>query len=91
MPMPELRIYADFNSGGSPGAGPCWCLRFGIDRKPLDDLAAELGLVDGLEVVLYYEDASEEFEVRAHLISPKNSGDPWQALPDWQTERRIRG
>ena len=62
-----LRIYADFNSGGSPGHGPCWLLRYGPQRVPLDDVAAELGLRAGMVVTLYYEEnhegQSEGFEV----------------------------
>ena len=89
--MAELRIFADFNSGGSPGAGPCWCRRYGKERKPLDDCANELDLTDGMEVILFYEDPGEEFEVKGRLIEPRAEHDSWQAIPDWATIRRIRG
>ena len=86
-----LRIYADFNSGGSPGKGPCWCLRYGADMRSLDDCAAELRLEVGMPVTLYYQDPSEEFEVFATLIKTASSVHVWQALPDWTTYRLIRG
>lgn len=84
-----LRIYADFNSGGSPGKGPCWLLRYGVQRRPLDEYTDELGLKAGMPVTLYYEDPAEEFEVSAVLeLSDHQS---WVANPDWATLRRIRG
>jgi hypothetical protein len=86
-----LRIYADFNSGGLRGEGPCWNLRYGGDNKLLDELASELRLIDGMQVILYYEDPSEEFVVRASLIAPSDEHGRWQALPDWDTFRRLRG
>jgi hypothetical protein len=67
-----LRIYADFNSGGSSGKGACWCLRHGDPLRPLDDVAEELGLQAGMPVTLYYEDPSEEFEVSASLQRSDN-------------------
>jgi hypothetical protein len=45
-----LRIYADFNSGGP---GWCWCLRYGNEHVPLDDVADELGLTQGQSVIVY--------------------------------------
>jgi hypothetical protein len=83
-----LRIYADFNSGGSPGHGACWCLRYGTEMRPMDDFAAELRLKVGMPVTLFYQDASEEFEVSAIL---ELNDDKWMALPDWNTMRRLRG
>ncbi len=47
-----LRIYADFNSGGSPGKGPCWWLRYGMPRKRLDEVAESLRLYNGMSVTL---------------------------------------
>lgn len=84
-----LRIYADFNSGGLQGE-PCWCLRYGTARTPLDDLADELELTDGMPVILFCEDPAEEFEVSATLRRHEESVVRWQALPDWRTMRRIR-
>jgi hypothetical protein len=87
-----LRIYADFNSGGSPGAGPCWCLRYGDPMRHLDEVADELGLSEGMPVTLFYEDDSEEFEVSATLEKREASvANKWVAHPDWTTMHRIRG
>jgi hypothetical protein len=65
-----LGIYADFNSGAGTNEDPCWCLRYGSPLRPLDELAAELDLRDGMPMLLYYEDPSEEFEVSAVTIAP---------------------
>lgn len=90
-----LRIYADFNSGGSPGHGACWLLRFGPELRPLDEIAGELDLRDGMPVLLYFEEHSEtseeEFEVSAVLEEHKASNIRWWAMPDWSTFRRIKG
>jgi hypothetical protein len=48
-----LRIYADFNSGGLRGEGPCWVLGYGQDRRPLEEFADEVGLEDGMDVILF--------------------------------------
>lgn len=89
-----LRIYADFNSGGAPGHGACWLLRYGPERRPLDDLAGELGLRPGMAVTLFYEEQSqgyaEEFEVSAVLEEHRDASVRWWALPDWSTFRRIK-
>lgn len=85
-----LRIYADFNSGGLKGEGPCWALRYGPNRRLLGEVADELELRDGMDVILFYEDSSEEFEVAAKLVKPLGPGYNWAALPDWDTFRRIR-
>jgi len=85
-----LRIYADFNSGGSPGKGACWCLRYGDPLRPLDNVADELRIEVGTVVTLYYEDPSEEFEVSAVMERMGDSAVKWAALPDWSTFRRIR-
>ena len=82
-----LRFYADFNSGGSHGDA-CWCLCY--QGEPLDGCERELRLQEGQHVVLYYEDSSEEFEVDAVLELHTNVP-RWQALPNWETMRRLRG
>ena len=46
-------IYADFNSGGTPGHGPCWCLRYGPERRFLDEVAEQLGLQPGMVVTCF--------------------------------------
>jgi hypothetical protein len=84
-----LRIYADFNSVG-PG-DLYWCLRYGPTFRPLDEVAEELGLYEGMKVTLYYEDTDEEFEVSAVLSKNDGSGPHWQALADMSSFRRIRG
>lgn len=83
-----LRIYADFNSGGTNGE-PCWLLRYGDQLRPLDEVAQELGLRDGMLVMLFYADPREEFEVGATLIRSVDAP-TWRALPDWDTMVRIR-
>jgi hypothetical protein len=87
-----LRLYADFNSGGSPGHGPCWLLRYGDPKRPLDEVAHELQLHPGMTVTLFYEDPAEEFEVSAILEehAEPNALARWQAMPDWRTYRLIR-
>ena len=86
------RIYADFNSGGAPGHGACWLLRYGPDRRPLDEVAEELGLRPGMIVTLFYQeelgDQAEEFEVSA-VLEKSDEGVRWRALPNWGTLRRI--
>ena len=87
-----LRIYADFNSGGTPGTDySCWTLRYGAAGRPLDEVAEELQLHDGTILTLFYEDEAEELEVSAIL---NRSNDPqirWHARPNWNSFRRIRG
>lgn len=88
----RLRIYADFNSGGSRGHGPCWLLRYGKDMRRVDDLVSELRLFPGMKVTLYHTDDLEEFEVDATLEEhPESDFARWQALPDWDTKRQLRG
>ena len=90
MTMP-LRVYADFNSVYGEGGSICWCLRYGSPLQPLDDFAEELRLRDGMPVVLYYEDESEEFEVSAILIEqPVGTMPRWHARADWKTRKQIR-
>ena len=88
--MEKPRIYADFNSGAGTDEDPCWCLRFGSPLRPLDEVAAELNLRDGMPVLLYYEDPSEEFEVSAVLVKRGTVVPQWRARADWDTMRRIR-
>jgi hypothetical protein len=60
--------------------------------QPLDDFADELRLRDGMQVVLYYEDVSEEFEVSAALIEqPVGVVPRWHARAEWKTLKKIRG
>lgn len=88
-----LRIYADFNSGGSPGHGACWLLCYGPERVPLDEVATELQLRPGMVVTLFYEEKygelSEGFEVSAVLEEHDDPTVRWRALPDWATRRDL--
>jgi hypothetical protein len=91
VPAP-LRIYADFNSVYGENGSVCWCLRYGTPLRPLDDLAEELGLRNGMLVTLYYEDEAEEFEVSAVLVEqPATIVPRWHAQADWKTRRQLRG
>jgi hypothetical protein len=84
------RIYADFNSVNGEGGSICWCLRYGSPLRDLDELTEQLGLHDGMQVILYYEDESEEFEVSAVLME-MTTRPRWHARADWTTRRQIRG
>lgn len=86
----SLRIYADFNSSYGEGDSICWCLCYGSPLRSVDDLAEELGLRDGMAVILYYEDESEEFEVSAVLMETATRP-RWHARADWNTRRQLRG
>lgn len=77
-----LRIAADFNSRTQ--AGWCWCLHH--NNRWLNEVARELELVDGQQVVLYCDEPSDEFEFDA-ILSFQNGH--WLALPDETTYRLI--
>lgn len=68
-----------------------WCLRYGPDRRPPDDVATELGLREGMKATLYHEEPEEEFEVSAVLFRENGGPIQWLALADMNTFRRIRG
>jgi hypothetical protein len=53
-----IRIYIDTNDMDSDG----WCHLLRYKGRTLDDAAVELGLKEGMPVVLYNEEAGEEFE-----------------------------
>lgn len=86
-----LRIFADFNACSSDFK--YWILQYGPDRRPLDDVAKELGLRnEGMPVTLYYEDTEEEFEVSAVLfLEEYDTYERWEAAADMNTFKRIRG
>jgi hypothetical protein len=83
------------NSGGSPGHGPCWLLRYGPEFRHLDEVADDLGLCAGMVVTLFYEEEyeghREAFEVSAVLEDHPDSNVRWQALPDWTARRDLSG
>ena len=53
-----IRIFIDPNDMNSDG----WCYLLRYKERALDDAASELGLVEGMPVVLFNEEACEEFE-----------------------------
>jgi hypothetical protein len=58
----------------------------------LDDAAEKLGLYEGIPVILYYSDLSDEFEYDAVLGHANTSfgKDIWMALINDGSFRRIR-
>ena len=84
----SLRIYADFNS--STADGWCWCLRY--KSRPLDEVAEELGLSEGMRVVLFHSDPAEVLECEG-VISCRPAANPngprWVAFPNMSTLRRL--
>jgi hypothetical protein len=86
-----LRIYADFNSCLEDNRGLwCWCLRY--NERGLDEFTDELGLYDGMPVVIFYQDTLDEFEYDAFL---GHSPDPhwmgmWMARFEESTFRWIK-
>jgi hypothetical protein len=81
-----LRFFTDFQAVTSDGA--CWILRY--DHNDIKDIADELNIHPGDEVIL---DAHEDFEVLAVLefkyVEYLNH-DSWVAIPDWSTRREKR-
>ena len=53
-----IRIYIDTNDMAPDG----WCYLLRFDDRSLDAASSELGLVEGMPVILYNEEAGEEFE-----------------------------
>jgi len=83
-----LRIYADFHS--STAEGWCWCLRY--KSRPLDEVAEDLGVYEGMRVVLFYSDPAEVLECEG-VLSRQPAANPkapsWVALPNISTMRRL--
>lgn len=83
-----IRIYADVNSiDGSA----YWCLSF--DNQPLDEVAEELGIQNGMPAVIYYSDPAEEFEWDGRLWHRPTGPKPapqWVATVDEHSFRRLR-
>ncbi len=83
-----LRVYFDPNSMDN---GVYWCLRH--DGIPIDDIAEEIDLHDGINVILFYNDSSEEFEFDGKLYFRPTGLLPapqWVGEIDQTTFRRIR-
>ncbi len=78
-----LRFFTDFQAVTSDGA--VWILRY--DGKEVKDIARELNIRPGDQVIL---DAHEDFEVFATLefkhVEYLNY-DSWVAVPDWSTRK----
>ena len=53
-----IRIYIDTNDMELDG----WCHLLRYDGRTLEEVAKDIGLTEGMPVVLYYEDPGEEFE-----------------------------
>ena len=83
-----MRIYADTNSKDNDAY---W--RLSYNGRPLDEVASAVGLIDGMAVVIYYEDESEEFEWDATLhLRPtgKPPAPQWVASVNEASFRRLR-
>jgi hypothetical protein len=83
-----LRIYAD---RGSISDGAYWCLRY--NGASVDDVADIIGLHDGLEVIVYYKDEEEEYELDGKVYLRPTGPKPapqWVAEVDNASFRRIR-
>jgi hypothetical protein len=78
-----LRIYIDTNDMGPDG----WCYLLRYNNRPLDEVATELRLCEGMPVVLYHSDPSEEFEFDGVLSFRENR---WLARADRGSYRLIR-
>jgi hypothetical protein len=78
------------NQGYPFPTDPCWCLLYGSPRRPLEEVAVELNLRDGMPVILYYEDPLEEFEVSEELLKRETVASQWRACADWSSRRRIK-
>jgi hypothetical protein len=78
-----LRIYIDTNDMSRDG----WCYLLRYQGKHLDAVASELGVSEGMEVVLYYSDPGEEFEYngRLHYVDGR-----WLGRADMGSYRLIR-
>jgi hypothetical protein len=54
-----IRIYIDTNDMTRDG----WCYLLRFRERTLDEAAAEFDLAEGMPVILYNEEAGEEFEL----------------------------
>lgn len=62
----RLRLQADLNCSMEDERGAwCWALRY--QDRPLDQIAAMLGLYDGMPVTLHYQGADGDVELDAVL------------------------
>jgi hypothetical protein len=53
-----IRIYIDTNDMDRAG----WCHLLQFEGRALDEAVSDLSLTEGMPVVLFYQDPSEEFE-----------------------------
>ena len=85
--LAKLRIYADFNARTVEGW--CYCLR--VDGRELNDVAAQLGVYEGMPVVVFYEDCANEIDGALSFRWPLPLSSPeWVAIVDKSTFRRSR-
>jgi len=84
----RYRIYADFNSGTFDTG--FWCLRYGDEMRPLDEVAEQLQLYPGLRVTLFHADEIEEFECSATLELSATMPARWVARADFSSLTYLR-
>ena len=78
-----LRLYADFNDMDRDG----WCHLLRHEGRLIGEVAAELCLVEGMGVVLFYADPAEEFEYDG-IVSYRAGR--WLARADLASYRLLR-
>ena len=78
-----LRIYIDTNDMDTEG----WCFLLRYDGKALETVASQIGLNEGMRVVLYYSDRGEEFEFDGtlHFVNGR-----WLGRADRSSYRLVR-
>jgi hypothetical protein len=82
-----LRVYTDFNSIGPDD--DFWVLRYGPALRPLDEYEGELGLYEGMKVLLFQDDGDERFEVYAVLKRGNTAAIRWIAFANMSTFQRV--
>jgi hypothetical protein len=78
-----LRLYVDTNNMDQDG----WCHLIRHEGRLIDEVAAELRLVEGMAVILFYADPAEEFEYDGFL---SHRTDRWLARADLASYRLLR-
>ena len=78
-----LRLYIDTNDMDHDG----WCSVIRHEGRPIDEVAAELRLVEGMAVTLFYADPAEEFEYDGGMSYRTNR---WLARADLASYRLLR-
>jgi hypothetical protein len=78
-----LRLYIDTNDMDHDG----WCHLIRHEGRLIDEVAAELGLVEGMAVILFNADPAEEFEYDG-IVSHRT--DRWLGRADLASYRLLR-